>query len=201
MTVAGRRDKYSDFGSASTYQAGLEVRPARTVLLRASAASSFKPPTLSQANVEDRSFPAEDFGLVDPARNNEPVVAGEVVRTANGGLGPERGKAYAWGAVWEPGGGLGTRLGFTAWRVKIDGMIAILDPQVALDNESLFPGFVARGPSVGGMPGPVTRLLYAEVNYGGVNTAGADVEASHSWRWVWSLDTSMPELPAAMARR
>ena len=43
---------------------------------------------------------------------------------------------------------------------------------------------------MGGTPGPVSKVLYTEVNYGGVDTAGADVEASYSWKsdaGRWSL--------------
>ena len=182
LTLAARRDSYSDFGSAATYQAGLEVRPARTLLLRASAATSFKPPTLLQTNVPDQSFPSEAFGLVDPARGNEPVVGGEVVRSTNPALEPERGKAYALGAVWEPDGTLGTRLGMTAWKVRIDGLIGLAFPQVLVNNEGLFPGVVRREPSTGTEPGPITRVLWGEVNYGVVDTSGVDLEAAHAWK-------------------
>lgn len=186
VTFAARRDHYSDFGSANTYQAGLEVRPSRSLLLRASSATSFKPPTMLQTNVEESSFPADLFGLVDPARNNEPVTTGELVRGTNDKLGPERGRAYALGAVWEPEGAAGTasgtRLGVTAWRVRIDALISVPPIQDLLNNEALFPGFVSRGPSVDGRPGPLTRLLLAEANFGGVETAGVDLEAAHGWR-------------------
>lgn len=190
LTLAGRHDRYSDFGSASTWQAGLELRPARTLLLRASTATSFKPPTLAQMNVDSRGFPALGFGYVDPARGNEPIVDGEVLRATNPDLGPERGRAASLGAVWEPAQLTGTRFGLSAWQVKVDGLIGILDPQLALRYEDLFPGFVTRGPSVDGQPGAVTQLLYAEVNYGRVDTAGFDLEAAHSWQAAgsrWSL--------------
>jgi iron complex outermembrane receptor protein len=186
LTFAARRDHYSDFGSANTFQAGVEVRPSRSLLLRASTATSFKPPTMLQTNVEEAAYPAELFGLVDPARGNEPVTSGELVRGTNTNLGPERGRAYALGAVWEPesaaGTGSGTRLGVTAWRVRIDSLISIPPPQDLLNHEDLFPGFVSRGPSVDGMPGPLTRLLLAEANFGGVETAGVDLEAGYGWR-------------------
>ena len=182
LTLAGRRDRYSDFGSANTYQAGIELRPVRTALLRASLATSFKPPTLLETNVDDESLAIEDFGLVDPARGNEAIAGAQVLRTTNHELRPERGKAYAFGAVWEPQEGAGTRLGINAWQVKIDGLIALLWPQVTLDNEALFPGYVTRGPSSGGTPGPVEQVLWAEVNFGSVSTAGVDLEASHAWR-------------------
>lgn len=180
-TMAARHDRYSDFGSAGTYQGGIEVRPTRSTLLRGSVATSFKPPTLLQTRVDEFRFPSELFGLVDPLRGNEPIVGAEVLRTANPAVGPERGRAYALGAVWEPGEKAGTRVAVTAWRVQIDGLIAVLSPQVTLDNESLFPGFVTRGPAEAGRPGPVTRLLNAEVNFGGVDTAGADLDLSHAW--------------------
>ena len=182
LTLAARRDKYSDFGSASTYQVGAEVRPTRVILLRASTASSFKPPTLLQTNVDEKTFTTDAYGLVDPTRANAPIVGGEVFRATNPELNPEKGRAYSLGAVWEPESAQGTRLGVTAWRVKIDGLISLLWPQVALDSEALFPGFVTRAPSVAGAPGLVTRVFYSEVNFGSVDTSGADLEISHSWK-------------------
>ncbi|MGC4079310.1 MAG: TonB-dependent receptor [Rubrivivax sp.] len=193
LTLAGRRDHYSDFGSAGTYQAGVELRPVRTVLLRAATATSFKPPTLLQTSVDDTSIPAEAFGLVDPARGGEPITGAGVLRTTNPDLQPEKGRAWSLGAVWEPDAGLGTRLGFTLWRVEIDGLISLLWPQVTLDNESRFPGLVTRGPSVGGQPGPVTGVRYSEVNFGSLETAGADVDAAYAWRAAggrWSIAAS-----------
>ncbi|MBE0547976.1 MAG: TonB-dependent receptor [Rubrivivax sp.] len=192
LTLAGRRDSTSEFGAASTYQAGLELRPARSALLRASLATSFKPPTLLQTSVDDLSLPLGLIGLFDPARGNEPVATGELVRATNPGLQPEKGRAFAVGVLWEPGAATGTRLGLTAWRVKIDGLIALLAPQLLLDNESLF-GFVTREPSVDGIPGVVRRLTWAEVNFGSVQTAGLDFEAGHSWQGAagrWTLGAS-----------
>jgi len=192
LTLAARHDKYSDFGEANTYQAGLELRPARTLLLRGSAASSFKPPTLLETHVDPISYDASIFGLLDPARGGEAITGGEVARATNPNLRPETGRAYSLGAVWEPASALGTRFGLTAWRVRINGLISLLWPQVVLDNEALFPGVVAREPSTGGVPGPVTKALWTEVNFGRLSTAGADMEAAHSWKAAggkWTLAT------------
>lgn len=193
LTVAARRDRYSDFGSASTHQAGLEFRPMRSTLLRGSVATSFKPPTLLQANAGETRVSADAYGLVDPARANAPVLGAELLRGTNTQLKPEEGRAYSLGAIWEPEFSAGTRVGVSLWRVKIDGLISLLWPQVALDNEALFPGFVTRGPSAGGVPGPVTRVFYSEVNFGGVDSAGADLEIQHSWKAAgakWTLGAS-----------
>ncbi len=182
LTVAGRRDRYSDFGGASTYQAGLEVRPARTLLIRASSADSFKPPTMPQMNVTETVFNAATMRLVDPARGREAITSGTVVASTNRELGPERGTARGIGAVWEPEGGLGTRLSATYWQMRIRGMIASLRPQTALNYEALFPGFVTRAPGVNGQPGVVTSVRYTEVNFGRLDTSGTDMEAAYGWR-------------------
>lgn len=178
VTVAARRDRYSDFGSASTFQGGLEVRPTRNLLIRGSAAGSFKPPTLLQTNVNDIVYQAALFGLVDPARNRAPITSGTVVRTTNKALTPEHGQARGLGIVWEPEGGVGTRLSATYWQLRIRAMIAVISPQGALDYESAFPSFVTRGPSVNGQPGVVTSIKTAEANFGQLDTAGTDVDAS-----------------------
>jgi iron complex outermembrane receptor protein len=182
LTLAARRDRYSDFGSANTYQAGLELRPLRSLLIRGSSATSFKPPTLLETHVDESSYPLEWFGLVDPARGGEAITSGTLDRTTNTDLKPEHGRASSFGAVWEPEGGLGTHLSATHWRVRINGLIAIVFPQTVLDNEALFPGFVTRGPAVDGQPGPVTAIKLSEANYGTVDVAGTDMEAAYGWR-------------------
>ena len=182
LTLAGRHDRYSDFGSANTYQAGLELRPLRSLLLRASSATSFKPPTLVDTNPGTDVFPADIFGLTDPARGGEAITSGTIVGAPNPSLRPERGRASSLGAVWEPEGGLGTRLSAAHWQVHINGLIAQVGPQTALDYESSFPGFVTRAPSVDGEPGRVTSILFSEANFGSVDVAGTDMEAGYAWK-------------------
>ncbi|HEY1129947.1 MAG TPA: TonB-dependent receptor [Roseateles sp.] len=180
LTLASRRDRYSDFGSATTFQGGLEVRPTRSLLIRGSAAGSFKPPSLLQTNVVDIVYDAATFSLYDPLRNAERV-AGTVVRTTNKDLQPERGQARGIGVVWEPEGGLGSRFSATYWQLKIRSMIALLSADTALAYEASFPTFVTRGPAVNGRPGAVTSVKTAEVNFGRLDTAGTDLDASYVW--------------------
>lgn len=182
LTLAARRDHYSDFGSANTFQGGLELRPARSLLIRASAANSFKPPTILQTHVNDVVYQASIFRLVDPARGGEAITSGTVVRTANRDLAPEHGQARGIGAVWEPEGGQGTRLSITHWQMRIRDMIAVLATQSALDHEKLFPALVTRGPSVNGQPGVVTSVKSTEVNFGRVDTSGTDLDVAYAWK-------------------
>lgn len=182
LTLAARRDHYSDFGSANTFQGGLEWRPARSLLIRASAANSFKPPTILQTHVNDVVYQAAIYRLVDPARGGEAITSGTVVRTANPDLTPEHGQARGIGAVWEPEGGHGTRVSITHWQMHIRDMIAVLATQSALDNEKLFPGLVTRAPGVNGQPGLVTSVKSTEVNFGRVDTSGTDLDVAYVWK-------------------
>jgi len=182
LTIAARRDRYNDFGSANTYQTGLELRPLRSLLVRASSATSFKPPTLLETHLAESEDDAALYGLTDPARGGEAIISGTVVSRPNPALRPERGRANSVGAVWEPEGSLGTRLAATHWQVHVNGLIALMYPQTVLDNEALFPGFVTRAPSVNGQPGTVTSVLYTFANFGSVDAAGTDMEAAYAWR-------------------
>jgi iron complex outermembrane receptor protein len=191
LTLAGRQDRYSDFGSAATHQLGLELRPSASLLLRGATATSFKPPTLLQTNVDDTISSTEAAALVDPARGNAPIIGGQVLRTANRDLAPEQGRAHTVGAVWEPVDG--SRLALSVWRVRIDSLIAQLLPQVILNNEALFPGFVTRAASTDGRPGVVTQVRYSYLNFGRLETGGVDMDLSHSLQSPigrWTLGAS-----------
>lgn len=182
VTLAARRDRYSDFGAASTFQGGIEVRPSRSLLIRGSAAGSFKPPTVLQTHVADSTSDAVGLRLIDPARNNEPITSGTIVRGTNPELQPERGQSRGIGAVWEPEGGLGTRVSASYWQLRIRGMIAVLGSQSVLNYEKLFPNLVTRGPSVNGQPGVVLSIKTSEVNIGRVDTAGTDADVAYVWK-------------------
>lgn len=75
----------------------------------------FQPPTLVQTNYADTVYDASIFGLVYTSRGGEVITSGTAIQGRNPALMPEHGQAQSIRAVWEPGGGLGTRLGVTAW--------------------------------------------------------------------------------------
>jgi iron complex outermembrane recepter protein len=197
LTLAGRRDSYSDFGSANTYQLGLEVRPVREALLRAASATSFQPPTLPQSSPQPSTFLADGYGLTDPLNGNLPIPDGVPITFGlTPDLKPQTGKARSLGALWEPNAVPGLRLGLTAWQVRLrDQVILPGSPQVFLDNEALFPGYVTRGPAGGGNPGPVTALGWTYVNFGRIDVSGTDIDVTYtlptsSGRWNLAFGAS-----------
>ena len=180
LSLAGRWDSFSDFGQATTYQAGLEINLTEHLHFRGATASSFKPPSLLQLNPTPVTYTSEDFGLVDPRRGNAPIIGGTVPFGPNASLKPETGKATTFGIAWEPQFAPRLRLGATAWDVKIEDLVSLLFPQDALDNESLFSSLVTRGPTVGGVPGEVSQVSVQYVNFGSIRVSGLDLEASYA---------------------
>lgn len=183
LLLAGRSDKYAGTNAEQTYQAGLELRPIRTTLLRAAHATSFKPATLLQLAPVPQSFTTDVFGLTDPQSNNDPIVGGEVFLGPNQNLQPQTGRAQTLGLLWEPESLDGLRMGLTAWRIRLRDQVFLPDsPQLILDNESLFPGYVTRGPSPGGTPGPVTRVFWTFLNFGQIDVEGTDADIAYAFR-------------------
>lgn len=178
-SAAARWDSFSDYGDAATYQAGVQFSPVDGLSLRGAIATSFKPPSLLQLNSESETFTTEDFGLIDPRRGNAPVTGGTVQLGPPAALGAEKGRAAMLGAVWQPPAVPGLRLGGTAWRVKIRGLITLLFPQTILDNETLFPDLVTRGAGAGALPGPVSQVDLQYANFGLISVAGLDLDASY----------------------
>lgn len=181
LTVAGRVDDYSDNGSATTHQAGLEFRPVSDVLFRAVLATSFKPPALLQTGLPRETYDSALFGLRDPLRGGAPVIGGLVAIGANPDLVPETGESSVFGVEWTPRDIQGLRLSINAWRIDLENYIIRLAPQTIVDNEALFPGLVVRGPSVGGSPGPILEATSTYVNYGRLDVAGRDYDVSYDW--------------------
>lgn len=180
LSLAGRWDSFSDFGEATTYQAGLELHPLENLHVRLATATSFKPPSLLQLNGSETIFPSELLGLRDPARGNEAIVGADVVFGGAANLEAETGEATTFGVTWEPEFISGLRLSATSWNVDIEGLISQLPAQTALDFESLFPYLVTREPSVGGVPGQVTRVGYQFVNFGSVSVSGVDMDLAYA---------------------
>lgn len=191
LTAAARRDDYSDFGAANTTQYGIEWRPLRTLLIRASRSEAFKPPLLDQLTAQVFTFPSTAFGLTDPRRGGEPILDANVVFSATPDLKPETGVAKAVGVLWEPESLRGFRAVLTWWKIDQKNRVILPDsPQTILDNEALLPGLVARGPGTGNTPGPVTEVDWRYFNFGKYLVEGIDYEAAYTFATPfgrWSL--------------
>jgi iron complex outermembrane receptor protein len=189
---AVRNDNYSDFGSQTTWQAGVELRPVESVLVRGTHATAFKPPTLYNLD-SPRLFNTAGLPVSDPKRNGETVI----VATTTGGnpeLNPTTGTSSTAGFVWSPPQVRGLNMSMTWWRLRIDNAVTLVGPQTIVDNESLFPGRVVRAPASPGEVGQITSVDYSFINFGTMREDGID--ASVDWKFVTGVGDFTPALAA-----
>ena len=188
LQAAVRYDDYSDFGSNTSWQAGIELRPAASVLLRATNGTAFKPPTLYNLAAPRLVGNAP---VVDPLRQGETVVV-QGTTGGNPNLDPTTSRASTLGVLWSrPDARLDVSL--TAWRLRIDSAINFPSPQYIINNESLYPGRVTRAPPAAGQPGQIVSVNYSYVNFGDMSQDGIDANAR------WSVSTAIGEFTPAIA--
>ncbi|WP_280155762.1 TonB-dependent receptor [Piscinibacter sp. XHJ-5] len=190
LTGAARGDRYSDFGSKTTWQAGMELRPVEPLVLRGTVGTAFKPPTLYNLAAPLVRF---SQSAVDPVRNGETVIV-QQIQGGNPALQPTTGRSATLGLVWSPQNAGALNLSLTAWTLRIDNAINLPGGQFIVDNESLYPGRVVRGPSTGGQPGPIVTVDGTYINFGAMRQEGID--ASVDWNVKTTAGVFTPAIAA-----
>jgi iron complex outermembrane receptor protein len=188
VQLAGRYDDYSDFGSKATWQAGIEFRPWRSLALRGTHGTAFRPPTLYQIAAPPLSGTST---VSDPQRNGEVVV----VQVATGGdpsLQPATGKSSTLGMAWSPSNPR-LHLSLTYWWLDIEKAVVRPNPQFIVSNSSLYPGRVIRAAALPGEVGQVVSVDYSFVNFGAMRESGLDGSID------WTFSTGVGELTPAIA--
>jgi iron complex outermembrane receptor protein len=181
LSVAGRYDKYSDFGGKATGQGGLEWRPSNELLLRAAYATSYKAPELQQiAGGVTATFTSE---ITDPYRGNSSYSPLTEVGS-NPKLQPETGNSHVFGVVYDSMEYPGLKASLSYFAIDIANYISQLAPQVLVDFPTLFPGAVTRVPPTPqdqqlGYLGVITNISDIYYNYGDIRVSGVDFDLSH----------------------
>jgi len=185
VTVAGRYDHYSDFGTKNTPQFGVELRPLKDLLLRATYSEAFKAPSLFDLHAPQVSFPGT---VPDPLTGQDAQIT--VIQGGNPNLRSQTGQSHTLGFVYSNSLIPDLRLSVTHWKVSENNAIQAVPLNTIVDNPGLFPGDVVRGPpGPNGQPGQIITVFDGEVNFGRIDVAGFDYSASYDWKsqyGVWS---------------
>jgi len=99
LGAALRRDHYSDFGSTTNYKVNARWQPMKSVVLRASAGSGFRAPTLSDLWQPRTTGSSEQFN--DPATHQTSLQV-NAVSGGNPNLQPEKSQQRSVGVVLSP---------------------------------------------------------------------------------------------------
>jgi iron complex outermembrane receptor protein len=168
--VAGRHERYSDFGTTTKPKYGVKVRlPATrwvTTIVRASRSESFKAPDLGQL-YQPQSNAVTTASLLDPLRPQDSARQLPTRVGGNPNLKPEEGKVQYAGAVLEFPAVRGLSVSIDYFDTRITNVINSLSATYLLSAEGrrLFPNAVERDNSVSN-PGPIVRIASISNNLG-----------------------------------
>jgi outer membrane receptor protein involved in Fe transport len=192
LSVAGRYEDYSDFGTAFKPQYSISARPLRWALVRGSYSEGFRAPALIQL------FSAQSVGFaggptVDPKRRNPENPSQQsvstslrLVRGGNANLSAENSRSYYGGIVVEPTGGLFKGFSFSAdWsNIYIYDRIQLPSTAVSLNEND--PAIVVRAPPTAqdnalGQPGELVELRLTFQNLAKRYSESLDFGANYRW--------------------
>lgn len=172
---AVRLTDYSTSGTVTTWKAGLSYSPVSDLRLRLTRSRDIRAPNLNELFSKGRQGVAT---VRDPFKGNVTVSNVSSLTTGNPALQPEVANTLTYGAVFSPGFIPGFNLSIDYYRIRIDGAIATVTDQVALDQ--CFAGFANFCTlQTRDAAGNLTRFASSPINYSRLETSGIDIEASY----------------------
>lgn len=173
ISVAGRFEDYSDFGTTSNPKIGISLSPVDGFTFRGTYSTSFRAPLLTELDTSGNS--AGVFETDDPAapggRSNIISLSG-----GNADLQPEDATSWSAGFDFAPDALPGLNLSVTYFDIDIEGRIS--RPTVfasVLANESQFGEIITRNPDPGTAQAILDDTNISVRNF--IGATGADIDA------------------------
>ncbi len=177
-SVAVRHDRYSDFSSTTNPTFSVLLQPISWLSLRATRAEGYRvPPLFSQRRVASRSnlsFVPPTF--TDPLRNNEPITLPFTSTiSGNQNINPEVFESNTFSLTVDVPGIPGLSVQGTRWETDYSSRIVQMNSIFSFTEiATLYPEFMIRAPSVGGMPGRIVEWVQSWMNVSESKHAGWD---------------------------
>lgn len=182
VQIAGRHERYSDFGTSDKPKYGLKYRPTKWLLLRGAFGQSFRAPDLTQL-FTGQSVSFSNGAVADPLRPKDPV---NTIRQISGGnplLQPETTDSSYAGFVIEPPVVKGLELSVDVFRFNQSNLISqpSLNGILSAEGTSSPSGLVNRNPPSGdGLPGTINSVSLTFINVSKAMTDGIDFSARYT---------------------
>jgi iron complex outermembrane receptor protein len=181
VQLAVRYDDYSDVGNTTNPKLGVRWQPAKEVLLRGSASTGFRAPTLFEKNAP-RSKNDTNNSYNDPVLCPGGVLSSNPIANplrdcdlqqfklqgGNPDLSPEKSKTFSVGIVLEPIPQ--ATLAVDYWNIKLKDKINALPEEAIYGDYAKYQARFLRNPD-----GSPYAILDLKENLGKVNTDGVDV--------------------------
>lgn len=171
VNVAGRADRYSDFGSAFSPKASVRYEAARWLLLRGTVSRGFRAPSLPEIT---NSTSVSYGNVIDPRDPITPTQSRGVtnITRANADLSPERSNNLNLGLVIAPSSN--SSIGLDYFRIEQKGVIGTESADTIIANEKTTPGNVVRDAE-----GRILTLYRQYRNQGERKVHGLDLDLRH----------------------
>ncbi len=181
VQLAGRYDRYSDFGSTTNPKAGVLWKALPELSLRGSYSRGFHAPDFDSL-YGGATFTAFNTDINDPelCPGGKPVAgnttgAGCGIRpligaTSNPNLKPEKSKQWSVGFVVQPVEGFSATVDF--WNIELTDRIGALTGLAVIANYAAYKQYVIRDPLV---TGPIVAIQSPALNLAGDQTSGVDI--------------------------
>ena len=184
ISLAARFDRYNDVGNTTNPKVAVRYQPSTALLLRASATTGFRAPTLFEKNGPPSRNDTNDSyddpilcpgGVPQPGANplRDCDLQQFKLQGGNPNLKPEESRSYSFGGVIEPTPSITFAMDY--WNIFLEDKIAALPEQTIFGNFERYRALFLRNPD--GSPFAIENFLN---NLGEVKTDGIDV--SLAWR-------------------
>ncbi|RSZ55621.1 TonB-dependent receptor [Massilia atriviolacea] len=182
IQLAARYDRYSDVGNTTNPKIGLRYQPMPQLLVRGSASTGFRAPTLFEKNGPPSRNDTNDSyndpilcpgGKPQPGSNplRDCDLQQFKLQGGNINLKPEKSKSFSFGAVIEPIPSVTIAADY--WNIQLKDKIAALPEQTIYGNYEKYKALFLRFPD--GSPNAIENFLN---NLGEVKTDGVDLSAT-----------------------
>ena len=181
VQFAARYDDYSDVGSTTNPKLGVRYQPTKQVLLRGSASTGFRAPTLFEKNAprskNDTNNSYNDPILCPGGKLSSNPIANPLrdcdlqqfkLQGGNANLSPEKSKTFSMGIVLEPIPQATLALDY--WNIRLKDKINALPEEAIYGDYAKYQARFLRNPD-----GSPYAILDLKENLGKVNTDGVDM--------------------------
>ena len=182
LTLAGRIDDYSDFGTTTNPMVSFKYRPFRPLMLRGNYNTAFRAPTFNQLFNGETVALFTGADLADPIKcpggipnTTDPDCVSlareiDIISGGNSGLGPETAKMASLGIVFEPLRNFSATIDWWTINRKDTIQILSLDQIKAAQNAPLLEQLFIRDAA-----GNLVAIDQRWVNIGGSKTQGVEI--------------------------
>ncbi len=179
VQLALRHDHYSEVGATTNPKLGVRWQPEKNLVLRGSAGTGFRAPSLADLKRPVTYGTAASFltdpqcvkkeGSIDLCTDQWPVE-----RRSNPDLKPEKSQQFSLGAVFEANRQWNFSIDY--WNIQKKDVISTLGEQIIIDSPEKYNGkYIQRDSS-----GFITNILLQKENQGRLKTSGIDL--GYEWR-------------------